>query len=213
LFLVPFRLPLFPSPTSTIGLATEAVPSSRANTRPNNIHLHRLKNKIGTHPVPTAELDINGAKGYLVGPLNQGVKGISSVLNITRMHCAIASTSYLSRCLQIARSYAHVRVITSQSTGGALLKDLPLHTYTLAKVSVLYRALVHMVFGVIHLLGKTENGNATKDEEALLRLLTPVAKGFTASFAVAGMEECMVSLGGQGYMEENGIGRYVLPTM
>jgi alkylation response protein AidB-like acyl-CoA dehydrogenase len=97
--------------------------------------------------------------------------------------------------------------VISSPSGGTLLRDLPLHTYTLAKVSVLYRALAHLTFGVVCLLGRSENGNATREDSAMLRLLTPVAKGFAASYAVGGMEECMIALGGQGYMEETGIGR------
>jgi alkylation response protein AidB-like acyl-CoA dehydrogenase len=37
--------------------------------------------------------------------------------------------------------------------------------------------------------------------EHLLRLLTPVAKGVTAKKAIAGLAECMESLGGVGYLE------------
>lgn len=88
-----------------------------------------------------------------------------------------------------------------------MLRDLPLHTHTLAKVSVLYRALMQMTFGTITLLGRAENGNALPEDLAMLRLFTPLVKGYVATYAVGGMEECMVALGGQGYMEENGIGR------
>lgn len=152
------------------------------------------------------------------------MKTIAPVLNITRMHSAIDSLSYLARCLQIAKSYAAVRVISGAGDAGqTLLKDLPLHTHTLAKVSVLYRALTHLTFGTVALLGRAEyytsplsstkpdrreKGEVDK-EAAMLRLLTPLVKGYVASYAVSGMEECMVALGGQGYMEENGIGRYV----
>jgi alkylation response protein AidB-like acyl-CoA dehydrogenase len=158
--------------------------------------------------VPTAELSLEGTVGYLVGPLNQGVKSITPVLNITRLHSCIHSIGSLSRCLQIARSYSTVRSIPSASSGSpSLLQDLPLHTSTLSKVSILYRALTHLTFGVIHLLGKSEAGVSKPDEEMRLRMLTSVAKGFVAQLAVGGMEECMVALGGQGYMEENDIGR------
>jgi alkylation response protein AidB-like acyl-CoA dehydrogenase len=34
-------------------------------------------------------------------------------------------------------------------------------------------------------------------------------KAFAALKAVSAMEECMAALGGQGYMEETGMGRYV----
>lgn len=138
----------------------------------------------------------------MVGSLNNGVKAIAPVLNITRVHSAVHGVGNLARSLLIARSYAAVRRV-----GSVLLMDMPLHTATLAKVSILYRALLHFTFGVAHLLGKSEAGTASNDENVRLRLLTPIVKGFAAHYAVSGMEECMVALGGQGYMEENEIGR------
>ncbi|KAJ7779070.1 acyl-CoA dehydrogenase NM domain-like protein [Mycena metata] len=187
LFLVPVRLPPFPSPLS------------------NNILLHRLKDKVGTKAVPTAELSLNGARAWRIGPPGAGVRQIAPVLNITRIHSSVASVGSLMRCLSLARAYAGVRTVD----GGKLLSSIPAHMETLARVSVLYRALVHFLFGTIALLGRTECGVATDKEETRLRLLTPALKAFAAMKAVAAMEECMAALGGQGYMEETGMGRII----
>jgi len=79
----------------------------------------------------------------------------------------------------------------------------------LAKVGVTYQALAHLAFGAVALLGRSECGTADSDEETRLRLLTPAVKAFVSDRAVSAMEDCMTCLGGQGYMEENGIGRLV----
>ncbi|KAF7768060.1 hypothetical protein Agabi119p4_7303 [Agaricus bisporus var. burnettii] len=196
LFLIPVRLPLFPSPY-------EPKPTSTSN----NIFLHRLKNKIGTHALPTAELTLEGAEGYLLGNLNQGVKNITPVLNITRIWSSFHSVGNLRKCLGIATSYATVRRIQS---GKVLLKDAPIHVAQLAEVNLLYRALCHFAFGAVGLLGKAECGSGNKEEQEdvqrRLRILTPVLKGYTTEKACSGMEEAMVALGGAGYMEENGFG-------
>ncbi|KAF7377376.1 Acyl-CoA dehydrogenase NM domain-like protein [Mycena sanguinolenta] len=113
------------------------------------------------------------------------------------------------RCLSLARAYAGVRTVD----GGKLLSTVPAHMETLARVSVLYRALVHFAFGTIALLGKVECGVATAAEEGRLRLLTPTLKAFAALRAVTAMEECMAALGGQGYMEETGMGRIICDAM
>lgn len=55
----------------------------------NNLIIHKLKNKFGTKAVPTAELEITGAPAILVGEVNAGVKAISTILNITRVHNAV----------------------------------------------------------------------------------------------------------------------------
>ncbi|KAJ6482634.1 acyl-CoA dehydrogenase/oxidase [Mycena sanguinolenta] len=193
LFLVPVR---FESPP---------IPSPLAN----NILLHRLKNKVGTRAVPTAELSLNGARAWLIGPPGAGIRTIAPVLNITRIHSAVGSIGALMRCLSLARAYAGVRTVD----GGKLLSTIPAHMETLARVSVLYRALVHFAFGTISLLGRVECGVATAAEEGRLRLFTPALKAFAALRAVTAMEECMAALGGQGYMEETGMGRIISDAM
>jgi alkylation response protein AidB-like acyl-CoA dehydrogenase len=199
LFLIPLRLPLFPSPG-------EPRPTSTSN----NIFVHRLKNKIGTHTLPTAELTLEGTEGYLLGSLGQGVKNITPVLNVTRVWSAFSNVGNLRKCLGIATSYATVRRIQG---GKVLLKDAPTHVAQLAEVNLLYRALCHFAFGVVELLGRVECNTGNKEEQEnvqrLLRVLTPAVKGYSSEKACAGMEEAMMALGGAGYMEENGFGRSI----
>ena len=199
LFLVPLRIPLFRSPSQPLPSATS-----------NNIYIHRLKNKIGTHTLPTAELSLESSDGYLIGALNEGVKNISPVLNITRLWSAIASVGGLRKCLSIATAFAKVRAING---GSQLLQDSPLHVSHLASINLVYRALIHLTFGTIWLLGKSECGTASLDEERRLRVLTPVAKAFAAEKACAAMEDSMTALGGAGYMEENDIGRQIRDSL
>ncbi|KAF8577050.1 hypothetical protein K439DRAFT_1622395 [Ramaria rubella] len=200
LFLVPLRFPLFPTP--------ETSPVS------NGVFIHRLKNKIGTYALPTAELSLSDSKAFLLGPLNEGVRSIAPVLNITRIYSAVTLVGSLSRALAIARSYATVRSVIiagpqSINPTKRLLKDMPLHMSVLAKVGITYHALAHLTFGAVTLLGKSECGVSDIDEEVRLRLLTPSVKAFVSDRAVTAMEDCMACLGGQGYMEENDIGRLI----
>ena len=156
--------------------------------------------------MPTAELELNGSEAYLLGPLNQGVKCITPVLNITRMHSAISSVGYIRKALAIATAYSKVRTVNN---GKQLLKDNSLHVSVLAKVNLTYRALTHFTFGAVELLGKVECNVASEEEELRLRMLTPAAKAFAAHYSSIAMEECLAALGGMGYMEETGIGRSV----
>lgn len=172
--------------------------------------MHRLKSKFGTHGVPTAELSLQDTRGWLIGELGRGVKTIVTVLNITRIHSAIHLVGSLQRCLAIAKSYAKVRSIDG---GRILLSDAPLHVATLTDASILYRAITHVTFGVIELLGKSECGTATEAEESRLRLLTPAVKAYAAIRCPTAMEEMMGALGGLGYMEEVGIGRLIRDSL
>ncbi|KAK2861113.1 hypothetical protein FQN49_004536, partial [Arthroderma sp. PD_2] len=176
----------------------------------NGVRIQRLKNKFGTKALPTAELEIRGMRGYLVGKEGQGVKEISTILNITRTGNSIASVSYWGRSLAVCRAYSKVRV-----TSGRRLQDTPSYVKTLARDHVKYAASMHLSFFIVALLGISEGSSSAssqaaevniipKDENhslALLRLLTPMVKARTALRAIKGVRASMENLGGIGYLE------------
>lgn len=187
---------------STKGLSLFLVKVREEKTKKlNGIRIHRMKNKLGTRYLPTAELELHGCVGELVGELGKGVSTISSVLNITRLYSSSGALCGLGMGLQIATRYAENRQVIGQKR----LSDLPLHTATLVNVTVLYRALLQLFFANVHLLGKVESGVASEKEALRLRFLTPALKAFSATRASDAYVVLMESLGGQGYMEENGL--------
>jgi len=64
----------------------------------NGIRIQRLKNKLGTHALPTAELEINGMRGWLIGEEGKGVKVIATVLNNSRFHNSGESQQSTALC-------------------------------------------------------------------------------------------------------------------
>ena len=54
----------------------------------NGIRIQRLKSKLGTRAVPTAELELRGMRARLLGAEGNGIRVISWMLNITRLHNA-----------------------------------------------------------------------------------------------------------------------------
>src|SRR5699024_3116870 len=51
----------------TKGLSLFAVPWRNDARKLNNLTIRRLKNKLGVRAVPSAEVEFNGAKAYLIG--------------------------------------------------------------------------------------------------------------------------------------------------
>ncbi|SOV03173.1 uncharacterized protein UDID_00194 [Ustilago sp. UG-2017a] len=168
----------------------------------NGIRVHRLKKKLGTKYLPTAELELDGCVGELVGEIGRGVATISSVLNITRLYSAGGAVGALSWGLRSATAYAQIR----PALGGGKLDKLPLHTDQLLKVTVLYRVFLQIFFTNVLLMGAQESGQASKRDQTRLRLLTPALKAFVATRASEGYLTLIEAFGGQGYMEEVGIG-------
>ncbi len=190
------------APEGSKGLALFRIHRTLEDGSPNAIQVRRLKEKLGTRPVPTAELELVGAVAHPVGPVDdgRGVARISTMLNITRLHNALASAAALGRGWAWATAFAEVREVF-----GRKLIDQPAHRATLADLAVDYQAALALSIKCAQLTGKVEHGTASDAEGALLRGLTPVMKLCTARWAVAGAAEAMEALGGVGYCEDSGM--------
>jgi alkylation response protein AidB-like acyl-CoA dehydrogenase len=166
------------------------------------IRVNRLKDKLGTRALPTAELTLDGAPAHLVGGLGHGVRKISALFNVTRVYNAVAAVAGMRRAVALARDYA-----TRRTAFGKPLIDHPLHARTLSAMELEWRAGFLLAFEVVELLGRQETGVATPDDLSRLRLLIPVAKLYTAKQAVAVASEALESFGGAGYVEDTGLPR------
>lgn len=170
--------------------------------RLNNIFVHRLKDKLGTWALPTAELTLQGTPAERMGEPGKGVKQIATVLNITRLYNAVSAVSYMRRGIALATDYAKKR-----HAFGKLLIDQPLHQETLEELTAEYTGALHLVLSLGALLGRAELGKASAAETTLLRLLTPVAKLYTAKQSIATASEVLEAFGGAGYVEDTGLPR------
>lgn len=63
----------------------------------NNIHVMKLKNKLGTRSLPTGELLLDGTKAELISEPGRGVSCISNMLTMTRLHNTTGSISAMRR--------------------------------------------------------------------------------------------------------------------
>lgn len=198
------------------GISTFYAPMRRAKaaggTVMNGVRLVRLKEKLGTKALPTAEVEIRGMRAWLIGEEGKGVKEISSVLNSTRLWTAVGAVGGWARGMAVARAYSRVRKVKN-----ALLQDNPQHVAWMADEVVKQRAACHLVFFGVALQGISEQGamatehtgaetilpRTTREAEILLRVLTPVMKAQCSLASVAGLRACMESLGGVGYCENN----------
>ena len=84
----------------------------------NNIKIVRLKDKLGTRQLPTAELILDGTEARRISPIGQGVKYIANMLTITRIHNSLSALGYMRRILALAYDYKERR-----TAFGKTLKD------------------------------------------------------------------------------------------
>jgi alkylation response protein AidB-like acyl-CoA dehydrogenase len=182
------------------GLALFYVETRDAAGRLQGIRIERLKDKLGTRKVPTAELTLDGTPAELVAGTSHGTHDIEPMLRITRVWNSVCACAFMRRGIALATDYARQRRVF-----GAALIDQPLHRDTLAALQAELAGALHLTFEVIDLLGREECGELDESGRHLLRLLLPITKLVTGKQSVAVGSEVLEAFGGAGYVEDTGL--------
>ncbi|KAL2824376.1 hypothetical protein BDW59DRAFT_162480 [Aspergillus cavernicola] len=177
----------------------------------NGVRIHRLKNKLGTKELPTAELELRDMRAHLVGDLDKGIQTIAPLLNITRTHTFIGSVGGWRRAISIAKSFARARM-----TVGEPLWLIPMHLRLMADFEGRHRAAMELSFFTVAVMNVFENDGVGephsrvlehlpipgKEATIVFRTLTAMAKAVVSKMAILGVQECQEAMGGVGYMDE-----------
>ncbi|KAK1835458.1 putative acyl-CoA dehydrogenase AidB [Podospora conica] len=190
-------------------------PNGTPSTTLNGITIQRLKSKLGTHSLPTAELELCDTRAWLIGREGAGIPEISTILTITRVHTTVSSLSYLGRGLAVARSFALVREAGVGGGRRVPLSSHPLHMRTLANLTGDYHAMMLLTFYTVSLLGLDERRPMQQQPgpapagfprpppelvAPLLRVLSSLHKSYVCELVVPAMFTTMQALGGVGYL-------------
>jgi len=189
------------------GLAMFYLELRDAEGRLNALRVDRLKDKLGTRKVPTAELMLEGTRAELVGEPVNGTRAIEPMLGVTRLWNSVCAVAAMRRGLALARSYAARR-----EAFGAPLERQPLHADTLAALEAESWGAFLMTFLLVELHGRLEAGEIDASDRALLRLVTPLTKLVTGKQAVAVISEVIEGFGGAGYVEDTGLPQLLRDT-
>lgn len=173
----------------------------------NNIEVLRLKDKLGTKALPTAELRLVGTKAKLVGTAGDGVKQIASMFNVTRLYNSVTSIAAFRRLLTLATDYSSKRWAFNKK-----IQEHVLNASLLKAAKADFAGAFHFTFLVAEIFGNEEHYlennifNLNRDElNKILRLLTPVLKLYTAKRTIVWTSELLEVFGGAGYIEDSGI--------
>lgn len=157
-----------------------------------SIRVNRLKDKLGTRKLPTAELQLEGTPARLLGPAQYGTRQIRPMLEVTRVWNAVTAASFMRRGLALARDYAERRFVF-----GDRLIEKPLHARLLAGLEAEQAAALQLAFRAAELL--------EEERPELRELVIPLAKLGTARQAADVMQSVTEAFGGAGYVEDTGI--------
>lgn len=186
------------SDSGTAGIGVFLVPRVLPDGSVNRISFRRLKNKLGTQSLPTAEIDFEGATGYAIGDPAEGFKTLMHyVIDVSRVHNAANACGFLHRAFLEARNYARQR-----ETFGRALVSYPLIQETLVgMLEKLWRYRL-LTFKLVALVD--EHGLAPADASQAMwqRFLVNLAKYRTAATLTNSIREAILVLGGNGIVED-----------
>jgi hypothetical protein len=161
----------------------------------NSYTLDRLKPKLGSLSMATAEVTLDGAYAVPVGDLSRGFAQMAEMVNVSRLSNAMRAAALMRRA--VFEAVTHTR---QRHAFGRPLFDAPLMRSTLLPLLLHTEAALAMVLESESALDAADAGS--DDARALVRVLTPLAKYSVCKRARTVTAECMEIRGGNGYVED-----------
>lgn len=182
----------------TKGLACFLIPRSLDGATPNGFRLRRLKDKLGTRALASAEIDFDEALAWPIGDLEDGFKiAVTELLNTSRWLNAVGSTGIMSRAYLEASSFAQHR-----EAFGAPILSFPAVREQLAIIKTETAAALASTFALTGLVGRIDGGLATERDVAVHRFLVNANKYVTSIAASDVVHRAIEVLGGNGTIED-----------
>ena len=176
------------------GVGCFLVPRALDDGTRNPFALQRLKDKLGNRSNASSEVELDGTWGIRVGDEGRGIRTILDMVAATRLDCILGSASTMRAAL--VRAIHHSR---HRSAFGALLVDQPLMQNVLADLALEVEAATTLALRLAHAV---DDGDT-----ALSRLGVAVGKYWVCKRTAPMVAEALECLGGNGYVEENGLAR------
>ena len=220
--LVLARLP--DAPAGSKGISLFIVPKYHVNAdgslgARNPIFCGGLEHKMGIHGNATAQINLDGATGTLVGAPNKGLAAMFVMMNAARLGVGNQSLGLTEVAYQNALAYAKDR-IQMRSLSGVKAKDKPADPIIVhpdvRKMLLTAKAYAEggralAIFCTL-LLDKELNHPDEKvrtDSGELVAMLTPIVKAFLTDNGYQATTMCQQVFGGHGYIKEWGMEQFV----
>ena len=171
------------------GLSLFVMPRRLEDGSRNRYRVVRLKDKLGSRSMASGETIIEGAVAYLLGEPGRGLKQMMDQVNLSRLSHGFRAAGMMRRCLNEALQVARHR----HAFGRALI-DHPLARRQLLKLMLPTEQALSVAIAAAVAMAN--------DDEAQLRILTPLVKYRACRDNVPVATGAMEMRGGNGYIED-----------
>ena len=185
----------------------------------NPIFCGALEHKMGIHGNATAQINIDGAIGTMVGEPNKGLQAMFVMMNAARLGVGNQSLGLTEVAFQNALAYAKDR-LQMRSLSGVKAKDKPADPIIvhpdvrrMLMTAKAYAEGGRALSTFSALLIDTElnhpDEKVRKDSAELVALLTPIVKAFITDNGWISTTLCQQVYGGHGFITEWGMEQFV----
>jgi acyl-CoA dehydrogenase len=215
--LVLARLP--DSPKDVKGISLFIVPKFHADGSRNPVFCGALEHKMGIKANATAVINLDGAKGYLIGERDKGLACMFTMMNAARLGCGMQGLGLGEASFQGALSYARERLQMRALTGPKAPEkaadpiivhpDVRRMLLTQKAYTEAGRAMTAWLALQLDIEEKSPDADARSQAADLVALLTPVAKAFMTDNGYTAANMGMQVFGGHGFIREWGMEQLV----
>jgi alkylation response protein AidB-like acyl-CoA dehydrogenase len=175
----------------------------------NTLKVVSLEHKMGLHGSPTAVMQYDGAKGWLVGEPNDGMRAMFTMMNNARLGVGIQGIGVAEGAYQHALAYALERkqgrspiangtgTIVDHADVRRMLATMKADIFTARSIALSCAVAIDMA---------RATGDA--DWAARAAFLTPIAKAFGTDTGMRVAELGIQVHGGMGFVEETGAAQF-----
>ncbi len=185
----------------------------------NGVSCGSVEHKMGIKASSTCVLNFDGAKGWLVGELNKGMRAMFKMMNTERLAVGMQGLGIAEMAYQNAAAYAQER-LQGRSPLGAQQKDAaadPLTVHpdvrrmllTMRALTEGCRALSVWVAQQLDIASHATDTEERQRADDLVALLTPVVKAYITDTAFEVANLGVQIYGGHGYIREHGMEQLV----
>ncbi len=180
---------------TTRGLSCFLAPRWREDGHRNEIHIMRLKDKLGDRANASSEIEYHDAEGILIGEEGRGLAVIMDMVHHTRLDTILAPAAFMRQAMtqavwHTAHRSAFQKRLIDQPMMNSVLSDLALESEAAtASFMRLARAF--------------DEGPTHPEQAAFARIAVPIMKYWINKRVSAVAFEAMECHGGAGYVEES----------
>ncbi|HBR68697.1 MAG TPA: acyl-CoA dehydrogenase [Rhodospirillaceae bacterium] len=184
----------------------------------NKIVCGSIEHKMGIHGNSTCVMNLDGAKGWLVGEPHKGLRAMFAMMNDARLGVAMQGLGIAEVAYQNGLAYAKDR-LQMRALSGAKYPDKPAdpiivhpdvrRTLLISKaVTEGSRALSYWIGMNLDISHHHENEAERQRADDLVALLTPVIKAYQTDMGFEIANHTIQIHGGHGYIAEYGVEQY-----